>query len=93
MAESHIYLNHLVFTMDFFLQPGGAPQGYQGPAPGQPMPHYPGAPATNPSMPGYGSGAPSHPQAPAISVRHICLHRRTSLKLHSHICMYSYKYL
>ncbi|XP_019134409.1 annexin A11b [Larimichthys crocea] len=47
--------------------PGGAPQGYQGPAPGQPMPHYPGAPATNPSMPGYGSGAPSHPQAPAIS--------------------------
>uniref|UniRef100_A0A8C9YGT8 Annexin n=1 Tax=Sander lucioperca TaxID=283035 RepID=A0A8C9YGT8_SANLU len=63
-------------------EPGGAQQGYPGgPAPGQPMPNYPGAPATNPSMPGYGGGAPSNPQAPAISVRYICHHPRTSLKL------------
>ncbi|XP_061822569.1 annexin A4-like isoform X2 [Nerophis lumbriciformis] len=49
--------------------PGGAPQGYQGgPAPGQqPMPNYPsGGPATNPSMPVYGSGVSSNSQAPAI---------------------------
>ncbi|KAM3859685.1 annexin A11b isoform 2-T2 [Diretmus argenteus] len=47
--------------------PGGAQQGYPGgPAPGQPMPNYPGAPATNPTMPVYGSNAPSA-QAPAIS--------------------------
>uniref|UniRef100_A0A667YBF0 Annexin n=1 Tax=Myripristis murdjan TaxID=586833 RepID=A0A667YBF0_9TELE len=31
------------------------------------MPNYPAAPATNPSTPGYGSGVPSTPQAPAIS--------------------------
>uniref|UniRef100_A0A8C5NFZ9 Annexin n=1 Tax=Gouania willdenowi TaxID=441366 RepID=A0A8C5NFZ9_GOUWI len=49
-------------------EPGGAPQGYPGgPAPGQPTPNFPGAPATNPSMPAYGSGVPSHPQAPPIS--------------------------
>lgn len=71
------YLLYMFVTMDlaltavFCLQPGGAQQGYPGgPAPGQPMPNYPG---TNPSMPGYGSGAPSNPQAPAISVSCICL--------------------
>ncbi|XP_062382945.1 annexin A4-like [Sardina pilchardus] len=51
--------------------PGGAmPQGYPGgPAPGQqPMPGYPGGPAPvpNPSMPGYGSCAPSGPSTPAV---------------------------
>ncbi|KAM9426416.1 annexin A11b isoform 1-T2 [Pholidichthys leucotaenia] len=47
----------------------GAPQGYPGgPTPGQqPMPSYPGAPSTNPSASGYGSGLPSNPQAPPIS--------------------------
>ncbi|KAJ8264330.1 hypothetical protein GJAV_G00147930 [Gymnothorax javanicus] len=47
----------------------GAPQGYPGgPAPGQqPMPNYPGAPASNPSMPAYGGGAPAAPVAPAIN--------------------------
>ncbi|XP_051769617.1 annexin A11b [Ctenopharyngodon idella] len=46
---------------------GGMPQGYPGvPAPGQqPMPAYPGAPVPNPSMPGYGGGAPAGPTPPA----------------------------
>lgn len=90
----------LALTAVLCLQPGGAQQGYPGgPAPGQPMPNYPGAPATNPSMPGYGGGAPSNPQAPAISVRYICHHPRTSLKLcssahtanvQSFLCFYVY---
>ncbi|KAG7227988.1 hypothetical protein INR49_005609 [Caranx melampygus] len=44
--------------------PGGAPQGYPGgQAPGQQMPSHPGGP----SMPAYGSGVPSNPQAPPKS--------------------------
>ncbi|KAJ8365749.1 hypothetical protein SKAU_G00145800 [Synaphobranchus kaupii] len=47
---------------------GTMPQGYPGgSAPGQqPMPNYPGAPAPNPSMAGYGA-APAAPMAPAVN--------------------------
>uniref|UniRef100_A0A8C5FQL5 Annexin n=1 Tax=Gadus morhua TaxID=8049 RepID=A0A8C5FQL5_GADMO len=45
-------------------------QGYpQGPAQGQPMPNYPGAPGGgNPPMPGYGSAPSSGPVAIAVSI-------------------------
>lgn len=83
MLDPHsLYMKFV--TMDLTavlcLQPGGAQQGYPGgPAPSQPMQNYPAAPATNPSMPAYGSGAPS--QAPTFPVRCIYLNPRTSLKL------------